>query len=306
MGGCETDGVRVAPSARGGSRNLVVVRAGDSSLHPMWLAGPETPDFDLIVSYFGDDPDQFRAPWEARVDQKGGKWDGLAVLFAARPELLDRYDFFWLPDDDIATDARTINRIFVAMRRLDLALAQPGLTLDSHFTYIGYLRSRSFALRYASAIEIMAPCVRTDVLQRVLPLIADLPSGWGLDPVWTRLTADNRRKSAILDQLPVKHTRPLGKVLRAAMSAAGRNASSDLDEMRRCFGRLRLYPLIYEALDRRGHVWTDRRAIALRMATDLVLERSRIAHYSSAKDSVFELLRRQAYHLPNLAQLVSQ
>ena len=83
---------------------------------------------------------------------------------------------------------------------------------------------------------------RNRSVSRALPLIAELPSGWGPDPVWTRLTADNRRKSAILDQLPVKHTRPFGQVLLAALNAAGRNAAIDLDEMRRRFGRLRLYP----------------------------------------------------------------
>ena len=55
-----------------GRRNLVVVRAGDSSLHPGWLAGPGERNFDLVVSYFGDDPAKFKAPDVARVDQKGG------------------------------------------------------------------------------------------------------------------------------------------------------------------------------------------------------------------------------------------
>ncbi len=284
-------------------RNLVVVRAGDASLHPMWLAGPEEPAFDLIVSYFGDDAKRFRSPRENRIDQKGGKWNGIAALFAARPELLDQYDLFWLPDDDIAADTRTINGIFESMSRGDLALAQPSLTIDSHYTYIAYLSSRAFSLRYSNSIEIMAPCLRADLLRRALPLVADSPSGWGLDVVWTRLNDDNRRKSAILDQWPVRHTRPVGKVLNAAIAREGRSAWSDLAEMRRRFGKARLYPLIYAAVDARGRAWTSTRAIGLRMAVDYLMQKSKIAHYNSGKNNVSRLLRRQLYYSPDLTKL---
>jgi hypothetical protein len=37
-------------------RNLVAVRAGDKSLHPHWLMGDGGRNWDLVVSYFGDDP----------------------------------------------------------------------------------------------------------------------------------------------------------------------------------------------------------------------------------------------------------
>jgi hypothetical protein len=293
----------MTPNGKTAPRNLVVVRAGDSSLHPTWLGGPEQPAFDLIVSYFGDDPDRFRSPIEARVDQKGGKWDGLAALFVARPELLDRYDFIWLPDDDIAADTRTVNGIFDAMSRCDLALAQPGLTSDSYYTYIGYLRSRSFTLRYSNAIEIMAPCVRSDLLRRAIPLVMNSPSGWGLDAVWTRLDDDNRRKSAILDQWPVRHTRPLGKALAAAIAKQGGSPWDDLSEMRRRFGMTRLYPLIYEAVDARGRRWTNKIAIGARMGVDFLMERARIAHYDASRNNIFQLVRRQLSHTPDLSRL---
>jgi hypothetical protein len=41
-------------------RNLVAVRAGDKSLHPHWLIGDGGRNWDLVVSYFGDDPGLYR------------------------------------------------------------------------------------------------------------------------------------------------------------------------------------------------------------------------------------------------------
>src|SRR5579871_2529516 len=114
--------------------NLVVVRAGKNSLHPAWLEGAAQRSWDLIVSVY--DPDAHFAPREdvTAVMQRGGKWDGLYKLFADG-ELLNRYDYIWLPDDDIAASKQDINAIFAMMRQYHLEVAQPALTRDSYFTH---------------------------------------------------------------------------------------------------------------------------------------------------------------------------
>ncbi len=82
-------------------RNLVIVRAGDTSLDPGWLSPTGDRSWDLIVSYFGDDPEKFRSRDVIRADAKGPKWKGLHAVLAANFPLLQRYDFVWLPDADI-------------------------------------------------------------------------------------------------------------------------------------------------------------------------------------------------------------
>ena len=62
-------------------RNLVIVRAGDSSLHPRWLAGANR-NWDLLVNYFGDDPLLHRRDDVIRLDSKGPKYPALRVLLA--------------------------------------------------------------------------------------------------------------------------------------------------------------------------------------------------------------------------------
>jgi hypothetical protein len=43
-------------------RNLVLLRAGDTSLHSHWMgASGEERNWDLVLNYFGDDPDKFRS-----------------------------------------------------------------------------------------------------------------------------------------------------------------------------------------------------------------------------------------------------
>ena len=284
-------------------KNLVVVRAGDQSLHPTWSSCAEEPEFDLIVSYFGSDLTAYRSERDPRHDFVGGKWDGIAHLFRTRADLLDVYEYVWLPDDDIACDTKTINEIFRSMRRHSLRLAQPSLSLDSHYSFLAYLHSRTFEVRYADCIEIMAPCVHIDLLRKIIPLVAASPSGWGLDAVWTRLCDHNHCKSGILDTCIVRHTRPVGGTLYGALARQGRTAQDDLAAMRAIFGKLRLYPIIYEAVDRSGMRWRSKAAIGLRLWLDFVNQISAIKYLRPHKNDITAILRRQMFKPMDLLPL---
>ena len=61
--------------------NLAIVRAGDGSLHTQWLnRSGEERNWDLIVSYWGDDPKAYRGGDWLRVDCKGLKFQAVDEL----------------------------------------------------------------------------------------------------------------------------------------------------------------------------------------------------------------------------------
>jgi hypothetical protein len=275
--------------------NLVIVRAGDSSLHRGWGADQPGCGFDLIVSYYGSDPSAFRLPYERRVDQRGGKWDGLFALFRQRPDLLQRYQYFWLPDDDLDADRKTIEAIFANMRRLDLDVGQPSLTLDSYFSHLPFLRCDSFEFRFVDKIEIMAPCIRAGILLKMLPLFERSMSGFGLDALWTRLGADNRRKSAVFDNLSVRHTRPVGTALAKVMLEKGLTPEAEYAQLETRFGLDEFYPISYEAVDRKGRLWRSKTAIGLRMTLDYACRLKTFRQVHRLKKMLWRHVRRQHF-----------
>ncbi|WP_159080169.1 DUF707 domain-containing protein [Nocardia suismassiliense] len=218
--------IRRRPSvfrAGGRRRNLVVLRAGDTSLHEQWLAGPEPRTWDLVVSYFGDDPHRYRDGDVRRLDRKGPKWPALHhVLTVDLADTIEDYDYIWLPDDDLATDTASINELFEYAARYRLALSQPALTEDSYYSHEITLVDRRFELRYTNFVEIMAPCFRRDFLLRCLPTFNATQTGWGLDFHWPRFVPDTS-SIAIVDAVTVRHTRPVGGPNYAAARAAGVN-----------------------------------------------------------------------------------
>jgi hypothetical protein len=233
------------------TRNLVIVRAGDRSLHPAWTAALETRNWDLVASYFGDDPARFRDPGERRIDDKGPKWSGLHALLA-RERFWREYDYVWLPDDDLMIEQIAVDRLFARTAGLDLELSQPGLSWRSFYSHEITIRHPSLMARYTNFIEIMAPCFRREFLETCLALLGETQSGWGLDWILPRMQPKGRLGCAIIDDVEMTHTRPVGGPNYAALKG-GVSAADEGNALLAKYGvALTGPPPVYAAVDRSG------------------------------------------------------
>jgi len=206
----QLDAGRERNRARGRRRNLVVVRAGDHSLHHGWLDAPAR-DFDLFVSYYGSAPGRHRHTADYYETRRGPKWTGIDQLLRDHAALLEGYEAFWFPDDDLETSGADIDRMFAFFRAYRLCLAQPALTRDSHHTWNTLLQEPDCHIRYGGFVEVMAPIFSRDALRVCRPTFAESRSGWGLDWLWPTLCADaGLDRIAVIDATPVRHTRPVG------------------------------------------------------------------------------------------------
>ena len=237
---------------RAGARSLVIVRAGDTSLHPRWTRDLATRDWDLVVSYFGTDPQRFRDPGESRIDDKGQKWSGLHALLT-REDFWHAYDYIWLPDDDLAIEQDNISRLFQRASAMQLMLAQPALSWNSYYSHRITLVHPSFTLRMTNFVEVMAPCFARPFLERCLPTFTENLSGWGLDVLWPRMLPRTPRSCAIIDALPMTHTRPVGGPGYDKLRMAGLTAADEGDALMMKYGiPLDSRAMVYAGVDGEG------------------------------------------------------
>jgi len=191
-------------------RNLIILCAGDTSVHGKWLTGPER-NFDLLISYFGSEHGRYANDGEYYQQQTGLKYPTIARILRAHPELLERYTHFWLPDEDLITDTASINRLFDYAAAYQLALAQPAQTHDSYQTWPLLLHNPRYELRFTRFVEVMAPLFDRAALQTCLPTFTESQSGFGLDLIWPHLLQTRgERAIAIIDAARVCHSRPVG------------------------------------------------------------------------------------------------
>jgi hypothetical protein len=238
-------------------RFLVVVRAGDNSLHPQWLGNGATRSWDLIVNYYGDDPQRYRDAdgGVVRIDSKGPKWPALHKLLTDTRDAWRDYDYIWLPDDDLATNCADIERMFELVDAMRLHLAQPSLSWNSHVSLPMTLHNPNFALRYSSFVEPMAPCFSRELLERVLPTFGEIISGWGLDYVWPSFVKNPGRECAILDCVQVTHTRPVGGPNYDFNRRQGVDPRAEMTGLLKKYGIPGIMTISYGGLDREGNTY---------------------------------------------------
>lgn len=190
------------------SRFLLVTRIGKRSLHRQWLDGPR--EFDVFFSCYDRSLPQIEGPGIRFEYRPGHKIEGYG-RFLNDPETRWRYyDFICLMDEDLLADTETLNRMFRMCEEYQLKIAQPALTLRSHFTFAALLEQPEWKLRFVNYIEMMCPVFRRDALEVVGPTYS-LGYESGIDLVWCNLVFSSERDFAVLDSCPITHTEPVGK-----------------------------------------------------------------------------------------------
>ena len=211
---------------------LVVLRCGDKSLHPNWVN--QHSNFDVILSYFGDSIKYDLSHIKHVHYFKGSKWEGLFDFFKKNISLWKGYDYIWLPDDDLDTNATNLNEYFLINHKYKFALSQPALTTNSYFTHPMLLQVSSFIYRNTNFVEVMAPCFSKDAFQKCWETFSENKSGWGLDTLWPEILKGEN--IGVIDQYPIHHTRPVG----IAGNGTGDSNISPIEEVKLVFKKYKL------------------------------------------------------------------
>jgi hypothetical protein len=184
----------------------VISAVGKNSLHREWIK--ESPDFDLHLIIYDNAYNKFYNDTNFIAYQKGYKFELVYNYLAKNPVYLEKYEYFFIPDDDIQIDAANIAKLFEYMKTYNLSIAQPGLT-DSYYTYEHTMKCKSTLLRYSNFVEMMTPCFSQDALKKILYTFNENKSGWGTEFHWPELIGFSGTEMAIVDDIEAVHTRPI-------------------------------------------------------------------------------------------------
>ena len=280
------------------SRNLVITRAGANSLHERWLNPSGGRDFDLLVaSFVSGDPGPDTRPGIFHIHVPGSKIQGWKVTLAQHSDFIEQYDFVALIDDDIDTNATDLSRLFAMGQEYGFNIFQPSLTWDSFCTYAGTIQNPFFRFRCVNYIEMMAPFFSRTALKHVAPLFE---YGWesGIDLIWGSVLPPEFRRFAIIDAIPIRHTRPVG-VLKEANGFVGRTYESDIMASLDHFGMTWPSLVASSGLTRNGR-WVGKMGVSLRSGALLALP-----FYSPGQGALrrsFDHIRHQFFRNPKYSE----
>lgn len=204
-------------------RLLVVLRLGSDHRVSDWAKQPaRNRGWDLLLSPYDRVGDLAEFDPTLTFACEGGKWDAIHRIFTAQPGLLDRYDYIWLPDDDLEMPPDAPGRLLAIAAAEGFDLCQPALCPDSGFSHLVTVRNRFTRFRYTNFVELMAPMMRPGVLARALPLMEGRWAAKGLDFIWQGFVPQGaERRIAIVDAVEVGHYRENGIHLESRIARAG-------------------------------------------------------------------------------------
>lgn len=232
-------------------KNVIISRNGSDSLHGHWLSNADDRNWHLILLHY--DQTSYKETPNSNIESyyyPGGKWEAYYNFFTKNKEVLDNYDYFWFADDDIAIQGDQISKMFNAMREYDLDIAQPALSKQSYFSYLATIQCESFKIRFTNFVEVMAPCLKQEVVKEMLPFFKGSFTGMGLDSVWSYKTRKEPNKMAILDEVVMTHTRPIGGPLHEKLQQKKLTVEGELNSNLNKIGIKQIKPVIFSGIDK--------------------------------------------------------
>ena len=188
-------------------RALIVLRCGTGSLHKSWIVRARAL-YDTAFVYFDDADFSADGPtYSAAI--RGTKYTGIRDFFLQNPEILERYDYFWLLEDDLFVGYETLLGMLDFVERIRPVLCAPSLSPESYYTHPVMIQNDALVVRGTDFVECMAPMMSRAFLRQSLDQFAAYPI-YGIERYWQHLLWEMREVAYILDSCPIVHTRPVG------------------------------------------------------------------------------------------------
>ena len=184
--------------------NLVFTSAGDNTqFYNHWLG--ENRNYDVWCVYYGKNDENYNM-YEKVVDKiwkrKGSKFQNFHYIYTNYKDLLDKYDRFFIVDDDIIISTNDINKLFDISIQYDLWICQPSFTKDSKISHDITIHVPNNIIRYTNFVEVNTSVFSKYAIHKFMEYYDPILIGWGIDffYIWV-LGEDKQDKYAIIDSI---------------------------------------------------------------------------------------------------------
>ncbi|MGK9055026.1 hypothetical protein [Neorhizobium petrolearium] len=265
---------------------LVICRVEHSRKAPTWMKA--------LNGFITFSCSAYGTELEAGVHHfRGGKWAGIYDFFRQQPELLQTYDYFWFPDDDIETTPDTASSFLSLCLKEGFELAQPALTPESYFAYRETIENPRFHFRRTNFVELMMPLMRQDFLLKVLPLFEGKHAALGIDWMWQRAAAKPCQNVAIIDASPMSHTRPRNQLLATKMNDQNISISEERAQTLKRYDIRPITPRTYSGQLKNGAYTQNKLRLAAELLLGYIIIKKKVTNGDWTAKHIAQLILRQ-------------
>ena len=187
-------------------KNLVFTSVGDNTnFDKLWCQSGR--NYDIWVVYYGKNEDNYQK-YRKKVDyiekRKGSKFQNFHHIYNTKFEELQKYDRFFILDDDIIFETPDINKMFEISKKYNLDICGPTFKTNgsSKISHAITRQESNNLLRYTNFIEVNVPLFNRNALNKFMKYYDPILIGWGIDYlyIWA-LGKDRKRAYALVDSV---------------------------------------------------------------------------------------------------------
>jgi hypothetical protein len=166
-----------------------------------------------------------RVTFDTVVSSGKGKFENINDILSKHR--ISEFDWVVITDDDIAFPENFMDEFVFLSEHYNFKIAQPAHNFVSYTTFSVTRRHWNSIARITNYVEIGPIFIlHRDVFSKTMPF-PEASMGWGIDISWSMLARELGWRIGIIDALPIRHLRPVGKNYDCI---AARNAANELLE----------------------------------------------------------------------------
>ena len=188
------------------SRNMVFTSCGNNTnFHNLWCNSNR--NYDIYAIYYGEDEEKYKL-YQGKVDwiekRKASKFQNFHYFYQKYPEIINKYDRFFILDDDIIFSTDDINEMFSISKKYNLTICGPTFKNDGSgkISHQITIQQPKNLLRYVNFIEVNVPLFNREGIDNLMKYYDPILIGWGVDylMIWAN-GLQEKDKYALIDKV---------------------------------------------------------------------------------------------------------
>lgn len=196
------------------TKNLLFSSVGDNTnFHKLYTE--KNKNYDIYVIYYGDDDTIFNT-YKDKVKfiekRKGSKFQNFYYFYNKYNNVVHKYDYFFIIDDDIVISTSDINKMFEIADEYKLSICAPSFDKESKVSHLvtkneRKLESKTFKtkkikLKYTNFVEVNTPLFNKQSIINLMKVYDPILVGWGIDFLYIFANGLNEKdKYAIINEI---------------------------------------------------------------------------------------------------------
>ncbi len=187
-------------------KNLVFTSAGDkTNFDNLWVGNNQ--NYDIMVVYYGNNDNNYQK-YSKKVDyilnRKGSKFQNFHYVYENHRDIIDKYERFFILDDDIIFGVDDINKMFDVSKKYNLDICGPTFKKapECKISHEITVTKNKNQIRYTNFVEVNVPLFNKKALDKLMKYYDPILIGWGIDflYIWAN-GVDKKQNYALIDNI---------------------------------------------------------------------------------------------------------